>query len=148
MAMPSKRRSVPACFLVLRVWIPVKKWVLISRVCCVDSSLCDGLITHSEESYRVYVCLIVCDLQTSTMRRHVLELDCSATHRQNWKISLGQSCFQLGSSCCLVLVYDLLNDTFSTANDVSWLGNDVEERDQGITWGTTSVFSWKDWRQS
>jgi hypothetical protein len=46
-------------------------------VCCVGSGLYDGLITHSEEFYRVClrvcvcvcVCLIVCDLETSTMRR-------------------------------------------------------------------------------
>jgi hypothetical protein len=36
-------------------------------VCCVGSSLCEELITRSEESYRV--CLIVCDLETSNVRR-------------------------------------------------------------------------------
>jgi hypothetical protein len=30
--------------------------------------LCDGLITCSEESYRLW-CVIVCDLETSRMRR-------------------------------------------------------------------------------
>jgi hypothetical protein len=34
--------------------------------------------------------------------------------------------------CCLLLVYDLLHDTFGTANEVALLGNDVEERNQGI----------------
>jgi len=29
-------------------------------VCCVGSGLCDGLIIHSEESYRVFVCVCVC----------------------------------------------------------------------------------------
>jgi len=75
-------------------------------------------ISHSEESYGINVYLIVCDLQTSTMRRPAPELDCSTAHRQNWKISLGQSCFQSGSRCCLLLVYDLLHDPFNTANDV------------------------------
>jgi hypothetical protein len=41
--------------------------------CCVGSDLSDELITLSEESYRVCVCvclsLIVCDLGTSTVRR-------------------------------------------------------------------------------
>ena len=32
------------------------------------SSLCDGLITHPEESYRLW-CVFVCDLETSEMRR-------------------------------------------------------------------------------
>ena len=31
-----------------------------SVVCSVGSSLCDELITHPEESYQVFVCLIVC----------------------------------------------------------------------------------------
>jgi hypothetical protein len=63
--------------------------VLVSRVCCIDGSLCDGLITHSEESYGVNMCLVVCDLRTSSMKRPVQELDCSATHtdrieRSHW----------------------------------------------------------------
>ena len=38
--------------------------------CCVLSSrgLCDGLITRPEESYRLW-CVLVCDLETSRMRR-------------------------------------------------------------------------------
>jgi hypothetical protein len=47
-------------------------------VCCVlvGSGLCDELITRSEEPYRIYeyVCLIVCDLETSRMRRPRPEL--------------------------------------------------------------------------
>jgi len=41
-------------------------------VCCVDSGLCDDLITRSEKSYRVCVC--VCVLETSTVKRSKLEL--------------------------------------------------------------------------
>jgi len=36
-------------------------------VVCVVRGLCDGLITHPEESYRVYC---VCDRGTSILRRH------------------------------------------------------------------------------
>jgi hypothetical protein len=38
--------------------------------CCVLSGrgLCDELITHPEESYRLW-CVVVCDLETSRMRR-------------------------------------------------------------------------------
>jgi len=45
--------------------IPLKAWIFV--VCCVGSGVCDELITRSEESYRVYVCvcLIVGDLETS-----------------------------------------------------------------------------------
>ena len=52
---------------------------LVFVVCCVGSGLCDGLITRSEESYRVCVCLIVCDLETSTTRRPGPELGCCVT---------------------------------------------------------------------
>jgi hypothetical protein len=39
-------------------------------VCCVLSGrgLCDELITRTEESYRL-CCVVVCDLETSRMRR-------------------------------------------------------------------------------
>jgi len=40
---------------------------LVFVVCCVCSCFCNELITHSEESYRSRVCLIVCDLETSTI---------------------------------------------------------------------------------
>jgi hypothetical protein len=38
--------------------------------CCVFSGrgLCDGLITRSEESYRLW-CVVVCDQETSKTRR-------------------------------------------------------------------------------
>jgi hypothetical protein len=36
--------------------------------CCVGSGLYHRLITHSEESYELCVCLSVCDTETSTMR--------------------------------------------------------------------------------
>jgi len=52
-------------------------------LCCVGSGLCDGLITHSEESYRVCVCvcLIVCDLETSALKRPGQDLDCHTTEK-------------------------------------------------------------------
>ena len=34
---------------------------LVSVARCAGSGLCDGLITRSEESYRVCECVIVCD---------------------------------------------------------------------------------------
>jgi hypothetical protein len=42
-------------------------YVLVFVASCVGSGLCEELIIHSENSYRV--CLIVCDLETSTIRR-------------------------------------------------------------------------------
>ena len=38
-------------------------------VCCVESGICNGIITGSEDSDGASACLIVCDLQTST--RHL-----------------------------------------------------------------------------
>jgi hypothetical protein len=38
-------------------------------------SLCDGLITRPEESYRMW-CVLVCDLETSRMRRLKLIKGC------------------------------------------------------------------------
>ena len=38
---------------------------LVFVVCCVSSSLCDELITYSQESYWVFMCLIVCGVETS-----------------------------------------------------------------------------------
>ena len=35
---------------------------------CVGSGLCDELITRLEECYHLYVCLIVCDLETSIVK--------------------------------------------------------------------------------
>jgi len=41
--------------------------MFVSCVCCVGIDLCNGLITHSQDSYQVCVCVIVCDLETSAM---------------------------------------------------------------------------------
>ena len=41
---------------------------VLSVLCCTDGGLCDGLITRPEESYRL-LCVVVCDLDTSWMRR-------------------------------------------------------------------------------
>jgi hypothetical protein len=61
-----RRRSAAARFLGSRVRIPLKVWMFVSVfvVCCVGSGLCDELIARSEESCRVCVCLIVCDVET------------------------------------------------------------------------------------
>jgi len=45
-------------------------------VCCVVSVLSDKLISRSDECYRVCVCLKECDLETSTVRRPRVEMDC------------------------------------------------------------------------
>jgi hypothetical protein len=63
------RGSAAARLLGLRVRIPPRAWMFVVRVVCLsDRGLCDGLITRPEESYRLY-CVIVCDVETSRMRR-------------------------------------------------------------------------------
>jgi len=56
---------------VLRSWvrIPPGAWIFVCCECRVLSGrgLCDELITHPEESYRL-CCVVVCDLETSRMR--------------------------------------------------------------------------------
>jgi hypothetical protein len=61
------------------------------RLRCIGSGVCDGLVTRSEQSYWVYVCvracvyvyLIVCDLKPSTIRGPRPDLGCGAIAKQN-----------------------------------------------------------------
>jgi hypothetical protein len=52
--------------------------------CCVLSGrgLCDELITRPEETYRLW-CVVVCDLETSRMRKPWAALDRSATKKES-----------------------------------------------------------------
>jgi hypothetical protein len=65
-----RRRSTAARLLRLWVWIPPGAWTFVCCECCVLSvrGLWDELITRPEESYRLW-CVVVCDLETSWMRR-------------------------------------------------------------------------------
>jgi hypothetical protein len=60
-----RRRSAAARLLGLWARIP-PGGLTVCRECCVllGKGLCDELITHPEESYRVW-CVVVCDLETS-----------------------------------------------------------------------------------
>ena len=61
--------------------------------CCLLSGrgLCDGLITRPEESYRLW-CVVVCDLETSRMRRPWSALGRSATGKKSISTCFGCSC--------------------------------------------------------
>ena len=69
---PSGLRRGFAAARLLRLWfrIPPGTWMYVCCECCVLSGrgLCDELITRPEESYRLW-CVVVCDLETSCMRR-------------------------------------------------------------------------------
>jgi hypothetical protein len=65
----------------LRVRIPPGTWFIscVCCLCCVGSDLCDELITRPEESYRVCMCVSVCDIETSTIRWPRHDLCCCDT---------------------------------------------------------------------
>ena len=65
-----RRRSAAARLLISWVRIPPGAWMFVYCECCVLSGrgLCDELITRPEESYPLW-CVVVCDLETSRMRR-------------------------------------------------------------------------------
>jgi len=69
-----RRRSAAARLLRSWVRIPAGAWMSYCCECCVlGRGLCDALITRPEESYRLW-CVVVCDLETSRMRRSWLAL--------------------------------------------------------------------------
>jgi hypothetical protein len=67
---PRGLRRGSAAARLLRLWVRIPPGSWTSVVCCVLSGtgLCDELITRPEKSYRLW-CVIVCDLETSWMRR-------------------------------------------------------------------------------
>ena len=78
------RRRSPAARL-LRSWvrIPPGALIFVRCECCVPSGrcLCDELITRPKESYRLW-CVVVCDLETSRMRRPWPALGRSVTEKK------------------------------------------------------------------
>ena len=78
-----RHRSAGARLLRLCVRIPPRAWMFVCCECCVLSGrgLCDELITRPEESYRLW-CVVMCDLETSRMRRPWPALGRSATARK------------------------------------------------------------------
>ena len=78
-----RRRSAAARLLRSWVRIPPAAWMFVCCECCVLSGrgLCDELITRPEESYWLW-CVVVCDLETSRMRRPWPALGRSATAKK------------------------------------------------------------------
>jgi len=79
-----RRRSAAARL--MRLWwvrIPLGAWISVCCNCCVLSGrgFCDELITRPEKSYRLW-CVIVCDLDTSWMRRPWPTGGCRAKNKQ------------------------------------------------------------------
>ena len=82
-----RRRSAAARLLILWVRIPPGAWMSVCCECCVLSGrgLCDELIIRPEESYRLW-CVVVCDLETSWMRRPRPTGGCRAKNKQKQNI--------------------------------------------------------------
>ena len=78
-----RRRSAAARLLILWVRIPPGAWMFVCCECCVLSGrgLWDELITSPEESYRLW-CVVVCDLETSLMKRPWPTGGCPAKNKQ------------------------------------------------------------------
>jgi len=59
-------------------------WMTVSCGCCVllGRGLCVGVVTRPVESYRMW-CVVLCDLETSRMRRQWLALGRSNARKQN-----------------------------------------------------------------
>jgi hypothetical protein len=96
-----RRRCAAARLLRLWVWIPMGAWMIVCFECCVFRGLCDELITHPEESYRLW-CVVVCDLETSWMRRPWPTGGCRAQRKKKEVDSLGKKRQQLQK---LLLLY-------------------------------------------
>ena len=87
------RRSAAARLLRSWIRIPPGAWMFVCCECCVLSGrgLCDELITRPEESYRLW-CVVLCDLESSRMRRPWPPLGCSTTRKKNIRLILRSSC--------------------------------------------------------
>ena len=90
--------------------------------CCVLSGrgLCDELITRSDESYRLWY-VVVCDLETSRLRRPWPALGRSATAKKKcrWESSLSSCSWRIRRvSCSLILKMKLVPPSFPRSSSV------------------------------
>jgi hypothetical protein len=87
-------RSATARLLTLGVWIPPRTWMSLSCECYILSGkvLCEELIARPQESYGL--CWVVCDLDTSRMRRPLSERGLSTV---GWKEFEGKLSFPFWS---------------------------------------------------
>jgi hypothetical protein len=104
-----RRGSAPARLLGFWVRIPLDAWISVCCDCCVLSGrgLWVGLITRPEESYRLW-CVVVCDLETSWMRRPCPIGDCCTknalylmTHIYVWSLTTTVACVSGTDSFCV-----------------------------------------------
>jgi len=83
-----RRRSAAARLLRSWVRIPPEEWIFVCCKCCLlwGRGLCNELIARPEESYRLW--WVVCDVETSRMRRPRLALGRSVTKKKKPAIGI------------------------------------------------------------
>jgi hypothetical protein len=75
----------------LRSWfrIPPEAWIFVCCECCVlGRGLCDELITHLEESCRMWC--VVCDLENLKNEEAMIRIG-SQRHRKKMKVVVGKN---------------------------------------------------------
>jgi hypothetical protein len=86
---------VPVAAGLFRLWVRISTVVggggvdgcpsVVSVVCCQVERLCDKLITHPQDCYRLW-CVVVCDLETSRIRTSCPALCRSATGGEKFRV--------------------------------------------------------------
>ena len=102
--------------------MPPGAWMFVCCECCVLSGrgLCDELITLLEESCRMW-CVVVCDLETSGMRRAWPTGGCRATHPPPNKQNMIQNIYWF-----LCTVYVIIVNFYSNFNFLTDFGKTIE----------------------
>jgi len=130
---PRSLRRRSAAVRLLRLWVRITPgaWMFVCCDCCVLSGrgLCDELITRPEESYRL-CCVVVCDLETSWMRRPWPTGGCRAKNKQTRYVIMTLTTLisvefervnlHLHSAICLHGSY-WYNFTFSFSVTAAWI---------------------------
>jgi len=106
-----RRRS--AVSRLLRLWVRIPPWALMSVCCecCVLSGrgLCNALIKRPKESYRLW-CVVVCDLETSRMRKPWPALGRSATRKKSGPLNQNVINFREEKRCFRDFLYFTSDD--------------------------------------
>ena len=105
---------------ICKVYRFYKFYPLVFAVCCVGSGLCDELISRSREDLPHLACRIVCDLETSTMRRPGNEWGCCTSELSC--ISTIATDFPSGH----FKWYDNVNDWLISISIIGEVGNPCE----------------------
>ena len=144
-----RRRSAAARLLRSWVRIPPGAWMFVCCECFVLSGrgLCDELITRPEESYRLW-CVVVCDLETSRMRRPWPALGRSATAKKKtlmskeFKSTITRKCTALLHNNTLALITIFINSFSSLSYDRSKASSKANSPHYYFMWTFYTGLQW------